>query len=114
MLRGLFWNVRGLNKKGLAPYIRDLMAENHFDFLCFQETILQEFSDKCLRKIDPGKEFLWDWVPAVGRSGGGCFLVLRLIGLMLAIGLKESLFSSILCGISSLEKWCILNVYGAA
>jgi exonuclease III len=71
MLRGFFWNVRGLNKKGLAPYIRDLMAENHFDFLCFQETILQEFSDKCLRKIDPGKEFLWDWVPAVGRSGGG-------------------------------------------
>jgi hypothetical protein len=41
-----------------------------FDFVCVQETILQDFSEKWLRKFDPNKRYLWDWIPARGRSGG--------------------------------------------
>jgi exonuclease III len=56
MLKGLFWNIRGMSKKGIAQYVRDLLSEWRFDFICFQETILQDFSDRCLRKIDPSQK----------------------------------------------------------
>jgi exonuclease III len=59
-MRGLFWNCRGIKKKGVAPYIRDMVRECNFDFVCFQETIAQEFSDECFRKNDLNKKFLWD------------------------------------------------------
>jgi hypothetical protein len=26
-MKGLFWNVRGLRKKGVTPYVRNLMQE---------------------------------------------------------------------------------------
>jgi hypothetical protein len=69
-MRGLFWNCRGVGKKGLAPYVKDLMFEHKFDFVCFQETLVLDFSEAMLRKIDPGKLYLWDWISARGRSGG--------------------------------------------
>jgi hypothetical protein len=43
---------------------------NH-EFACFQETILSDFLEACLRKIDLGKCYLWDCIPAKGKSGGG-------------------------------------------
>jgi hypothetical protein len=36
MIRGIFWNVRAMNKKGMGPYIRKLMVESRFDFICIQ------------------------------------------------------------------------------
>jgi hypothetical protein len=30
-MKGLFWNIRGFNKKGLGPYVRDMMKANKFD-----------------------------------------------------------------------------------
>jgi exonuclease III len=70
MIRGIFWNIRRANKKGMGPYIRKLMVENKFDFICIQETILQDFSEKWLRKFDPNREYLWGWIPTKGKSGG--------------------------------------------
>jgi exonuclease III len=69
-MRGLFWNCRGVRKRGLAPYVKDLMIEHKFDFICFQETIVQDFSQAMLRKIDPNKLYLCDWISTKGRSGG--------------------------------------------
>jgi exonuclease III len=60
-----------VRKKGLATYVRDLMGEYRFDFVCFQEIIVQDFSEAMLRKIDPNKSYLWDWISAKGRWGGG-------------------------------------------
>jgi hypothetical protein len=34
--------------------------EMKFDFVCFQETIMQDFSDKCLRLVDPSHSYMWD------------------------------------------------------
>lgn len=111
---GLFWNCRGIRKKGLAPFIRDLMKERNFDFVCFQETILQSFSDLILRKIDPSTDYLWDWILVKGKSGG----VLR--------GVRHERFDvgSRIQGSFILQlnmwdkllnvKWNLLNAYGAA
>jgi hypothetical protein len=40
------------------------------DFVCFQETTLQDLSDACIKSVDPNRVFLWDWVPSKGRVGG--------------------------------------------
>jgi hypothetical protein len=40
------------------------------DFVCFQEAILQDFSESCLRAVDPSQNFLWDWLPTRGGSSG--------------------------------------------
>lgn len=63
---GLIWNCRGSRKKGLSPFLRNLI-ENDFYSVCFQETILQVFSDELLRKIDPSLIYLWYWIPDKGR-----------------------------------------------
>jgi hypothetical protein len=39
-MKGLFWNVIGVRKKGLAVFVRSLIEEMKFDFMCFQKTIL--------------------------------------------------------------------------
>jgi hypothetical protein len=68
--KGLFWNVRGLRKKGMAPYVRNLMQEQKLDFVCFQETITQDFTESCMRMVDPNRLYLWDWIPAKGKPCG--------------------------------------------
>jgi exonuclease III len=69
-MKGMFWNCRRIRKKGLAHYIRDMIKEQKFDFLCFQETMVKDFSDSCFRQVDPDREYLWDRSLAIGKSGG--------------------------------------------
>jgi hypothetical protein len=35
LLKGLFWNCRGIWKKGLSPFIRDMIKLQNFNFLYF-------------------------------------------------------------------------------
>jgi hypothetical protein len=60
-MRGLIWNCRGVGKKGMAACLSDLIL---------QETLKKDFSPNLIRRIDPFGNFHWEWVPAVGRSGG--------------------------------------------
>jgi hypothetical protein len=55
MLGVVFWNCRGIKKKDLAPFIRDMIHEKDLDFLCFQETIMQDFPESFLWQVDPNK-----------------------------------------------------------
>jgi exonuclease III len=90
------------------------LHKNKFDFVYFQETITQDFSEECFRKLDPNKNFLWDWILAKGRLGGvlsgfnidrfdvGC----RSQGDFI---LQHTIWDK------QLEvKWCVVNVYEAA
>ena len=67
---GLFWNCRGVGKKGMATCLSDLIREYCLDFIGIQETMKKDFSSKFSRKIDPGECFCWIWIPSVGKSGG--------------------------------------------
>jgi hypothetical protein len=67
-MKGIFWNVRGIRKKRVTTYIRDMIAGMKFGFIYFQETILEDFSDKCLRMIDLNRMYLWDWLSVKGKS----------------------------------------------
>uniref|UniRef100_A0A8I6XQW3 Uncharacterized protein n=1 Tax=Hordeum vulgare subsp. vulgare TaxID=112509 RepID=A0A8I6XQW3_HORVV len=48
----LFWNCRGIGKRGMGTYISDLVRNFKLDFVGIQETMKKYFSPKFLRKID--------------------------------------------------------------
>jgi exonuclease III len=114
MLKGIFWNCKGLRKKNMAPYVRSLLRESKFDFVCFQETMMQDFLDECIRKVDPNKSFLWDWIPSKGKSGGilSGFLLDRF-----DVGAKvqgEYILQHNLWDKMLEAKWNLLNLYDYA
>jgi exonuclease III len=113
-LKALFWNVRGMSKKSVGPFIRDMIHENKFDIVCFQETILKDFPDSCLRKIDPGSCYLWDWISAKGRSGG-VFTGIKVDRFDVGNRVQGSFILQHNLWDRRLEtKWNVMNVYGAA
>jgi hypothetical protein len=67
---GIIWNCRGVSKKGMSTFLKELMFDYHADFIGLQETIKRKYIDKFFREVDPGKAFSWHWLPANGRSGG--------------------------------------------
>lgn len=69
-MNGLIWNCRGIEKKGLSPFISNMINEFQLDFIGVQETMKKKFTDQCFRKIDVQKSYAWNWVPSRGKSGG--------------------------------------------
>ena len=70
MIQGLFWNCRGLKKKGVSTFLKNLILEYKFHFFGLQETMIPECNDSLLRKFDPNQDYLWMWNPSKGKSGG--------------------------------------------
>jgi hypothetical protein len=69
-MTGVFWNCRGVCKKGMGTEIKNLMNDTNTDFIGLQETMKKRYTDKFFRNIDPSKNFAWHWVLSHGRSGG--------------------------------------------
>lgn len=67
---GLIWNCRGVNKKGLSTYLKEVISEHQIDLIGLQETMKKSYDDKFFRKVDPNKAFAWQWIPSSGRSRG--------------------------------------------
>jgi hypothetical protein len=44
----------------MISFVRDMLRDQKFDFVCFQETMMQDFLDCYIRKVDPNKTYLWD------------------------------------------------------
>lgn len=65
MISGLIWNCRGLKKKGVATYLKNLMDQYSFHFIGIQETMIKDCDDKIIRKFDSQHNY-----PAKGKSGG--------------------------------------------
>ena len=74
-MKGLFWNCRGIEKKCVSSFLRNLILEHKFHVIGilehkFQETMQQDIRDHLLRQIDPHQSYLWKWIPSYARSGG--------------------------------------------
>jgi exonuclease III len=96
----------------MAPYVRDFMKDQDFDFLCFQETIMQDFPKSWLRQIDPGKNYLWDWIPAHG-SLWGILSGLKLDRFDIRMRSQgDHMLQHKLWDKKMDTKWNVLNVYG--
>jgi exonuclease III len=87
--------------------------EMKFDFVCFQETIMQVFSDKCLRLIDPSHSYMWDWIPAKGRARGG-LTGIKVDSFDIGSRVQGNFILQHTIWDKKLEcKWNLMNVYGA-
>lgn len=109
-----FWNVRGLGKVYRRHWVKDHILTEDLDVVALQETIKQDFSDLELKDMARNKDFVWDWVPTRGHSGG----------LLTGINnenfeLEQSAFGSFF--LASLirdrktnHRFWVLNIYGPA
>jgi hypothetical protein len=97
----------------MAPYVKNILEIQNLDFVCLQETIIKDLDDGCIRRVDPGRYFLWDWILSISRAGG---LISGIKSDRFDVGgrtqgsfiLKHNLWDKLLE-----RKWNLLNVYGA-
>ena len=69
-MKGLFWNCRGIKRKGVSSFLRELILSHNFHVIGLQETMQPMIEDKSLRLLDPDQKYLWKWISSNGRSGG--------------------------------------------
>jgi hypothetical protein len=113
-MKGVIWNCRGIKKKSVSSFLRNLIHEHKFHFIGLQETMQASIEDGILRQIDPNQTYPWMWIPARGRSGG----------IMSGINLEFYDVGAFHEGKFTLQldlwdkekrvKWNFINVYGAA
>ena len=64
------WNVRGANNPNKRNVIRNFIRSQRVDFVCLQETKLQEMSSADARSFGVGRLAEWRVVEAEGTAGG--------------------------------------------
>jgi exonuclease III len=69
IMKGITWNCKGI-KKGVASFLKKLILDHNFHFICLQETMKVELNDQILRKFDINQAYLWKWIPSKGMFGG--------------------------------------------
>ncbi|PNT69281.1 hypothetical protein BRADI_3g52631v3, partial [Brachypodium distachyon] len=94
--------------------LSDLFHANSLNFICLQETKKKDYKQCFFRRLDPGNDFFWKWVPSRGRSGG------------MLCGVRNESFEVSTCKLGNYvlqlnlwdkkkkERWSLLTVYGAA
>lgn len=59
-----------MGKAARVGQLKEIINKERADIVGIQETIKKDFSDIELRGLSSGIPFLWNWIPAQGRSGG--------------------------------------------
>jgi exonuclease III len=68
-MRGLFWNIRGMGKKGRTRCIQEKIQEE-LNFIGIQETKSVGFNESYLDSLTGSKHFCWKWLPTKKTAGG--------------------------------------------
>lgn len=113
-MKGIIWNIRGMKDLEKLKHLRDIMKEHKVGFIGLQETMKQDFSVYFLKTLGQGREFIWDWIPAFGRSGG---ILLGLDGekfKMLAVKKGHFFLKATVENLEDKQEWDLMVVYGAA
>lgn len=66
----LSFNVRGLGGRVKRKRVRELVREQHVDFLAIQETKLEVVTDNLCFSLWGDKDCEWAFLPSRGNSGG--------------------------------------------
>ncbi|XP_071685047.1 uncharacterized protein [Lolium perenne] len=113
-MRALIYNIRGFGQLGRRTQLKDYIRDNRLDIIGLQETIRPDFSTAELRSLEFGGQFMWNWLPADGRSGG------------MLLGFRDDSFdvgawkmgtffiSASILQRNNRMKWCFILLYGPA
>ncbi|XP_076915235.1 uncharacterized protein LOC143574517 [Bidens hawaiensis] len=63
-------NIRGLGNSGKADWVRGLRNRNEVSFIMIQETQYGDLDTVDVARFWGSDDYLFDWVPSNGRSGG--------------------------------------------
>jgi hypothetical protein len=69
-MRALIYNIRGFGEQGRRTQLKTYIRGERVDIIGLQETIKTEFSAAELWSLEFGGQFVWNWLPAEGHSGG--------------------------------------------
>ena len=108
---GAFWNVRGLNKAGRLKCIADFIVDNKLDFVGFQETKKESFSEAFLKAVNPG--FSWHWLPAEGTAGGILLGVRENVMELVSVQNFKFCATAVIRNVSDKFVWRLGVVYGS-
>jgi hypothetical protein len=110
----IFWNSNGLRDQAKPRFLFDSVKGYQLDFIALLEAKTSDFNTNALSHFCANKNFIWDWTPPKGRSGG------------IPVGFKKDKIKvpDINHGNFSLKfklrnkedsfEWCLLAMYGAA
>jgi hypothetical protein len=65
-----FWNSRSSSAPGRQKFIDDNLVPLQLDYIGFQETKKEQFSNSFLKNLLGNRNFAWNHLPAVGSAGG--------------------------------------------
>jgi hypothetical protein len=113
-MKGLIWNCRGVEKRGMAFCLTELIRDHALDFICLQETMKMNYNAKFFRKIDLGGIFFWKWIPFIGKSGGILCGVRQDSFGVLGHKIGEYILRLDFWDNKKNCKWSLLTIYGPA
>jgi hypothetical protein len=65
-MRGVFWNIRGLNYPGQNLYLWQLIRDHKLDFIGVQETKKETFHSSFLKNLTTPSAFSWELLHVIG------------------------------------------------
>jgi hypothetical protein len=96
-MKGLLWNIRGLNQPGRKLSLEHSIRDNRLDFIGIQETKKESFTFVFLKNLACPTMCSWEFLPANGTARG------------ILLGVRDESF--IMSGVSVLKSFvsCMLQ-----
>jgi exonuclease III len=113
-MRGIFWNIRGLNHHGRNLCLGQLIREHTVDFIGVQETKKESFHPSFLKNLTSPTDFSWEILPAKGTAGGILIAVRDSMLSIYNVKLHSFSISCVLHEKAKKFRWKLLVVYGPA
>src|SRR3954463_4599613 len=109
--RVLCWNVRGLNSEARQRDVRNKIDESGCSIICLQETKIDSFYLRLIRKFCPRRFDNFTYSPSVGASGG--ILIVWCSSFFSGVLIESQRFALIVrfTSVHNAEIWTMVSVY---
>jgi exonuclease III len=112
-MKGIIWNIRGLNQPGRKLCLEQLIRDHRLDFVGVQETKKEDFSLVFLKILSCPVNFSWQFLPA-NKTASGILLGVRDDSFRIAgVSVLKSSVNVILRDDRSNFSWRLCVVYGS-
>jgi exonuclease III len=111
-MKGLIWNVRGLNQPGRILNLGHLIRSNNVDFVGIQEIKREEFPHNFLKNLVSPGVFSWHFLLAKGTAGGILLGTRADSFLINNAQLHDFAISCIIQDLTTSFSWKLVVVYG--
>jgi hypothetical protein len=112
-MKGLFWNIRGLNRPGNGLSLGHVIRDRHLDFVTVQETKKEQFHPSFLKNLTTPSIFQWEFMPTKGTARGILVGVREEVLMMSNVQLGNFSISCMILDKMKNFSWKLIVVYGS-